>query len=384
MRSLLLFLLIPTLCDAQEVRIPPVDFVRANVPMHINISRPGSGHFALTDASNSSAYPLQWENDSTAWFILDRELAPGQELLLTLSKVSKPAAQVEMDKQKNGIAVNMNGRDILFYQTATAEPPVDSPSYYKRSGFIHPLYSPSGSVLTDDFPSNHAHQHALFHAWTNTRFRGHHVDFWNQHHQEGTVNFRRVVKMEEGPVYSELVTEQEYVSLKDGVVLLEEWRLRFYAVNDHFLFDLRVNQKNITNDTLYLDKYIYGGMAFRGSNQWDPHNKELFRERWNVETSEGLKDSSANHRSARWVTITGNVDGRFSSLTIFNHKNNLRYPQKLRVHPDMPYLVYSPVVDAPFTIPPGGGYSAHYRYFVGSTRPSADVLRGIHESWSAH
>lgn len=381
MRYLLLFLLAPMLAKAQEVRIAPADINRAKSPVRIIIPRPGAGQYALLDPTNAKKYPLQWEDGSIAWFFLDGEIPAGHERIMQLTKIARPKNAVTFVQNKNGIAVKQNGHDVLFYQVAMAEPPADSPSYYRRNGFIHPVYSPSGKVLTDDFPSNHAHQHALFHAWTNTRFRNRHVDFWNQHHQEGTVRFKRLVSLSEGPVYSEMITEQEYVSLSDGVVLEEQWKIRFFAMPDQYLFDISVDQQNITNDTLFLDKYIYGGMAFRGSSQWDPHNKDKFRDRWSVITSEGLKDSAANHRQARWVNISGKIDGAPASLTIFDHTGNLRHPQKLRVHPDMPYLVYSPIIDEPLAIPAGGTYSARYRYLVKDGNPTPESLQRIYENW---
>ena len=54
---------------------------------------------------------------------------------------------------------------LLTYRHAEECPEEGLPRYYCRSGFIHPLSSPSGIPLTDDFPVGHTHQHALFFAW---------------------------------------------------------------------------------------------------------------------------------------------------------------------------------------------------------------------------
>jgi hypothetical protein len=147
------------------------------------------------------------------------------------------------------------------------------------------------------------------------------------------------------------------------------------------MFDLHIEQTNITADTLYLNKYIYGGMAFRGSREWDQFNKKFYRNPWNILSSEGRKDSFANHTSARWVTAFGNINGQMSAATVFNHSSNTRYPQKIRVHPNMPYWVYAPVVDGELTIAPGGKYEADYRYYISNTVPDNNLLERINENW---
>lgn len=312
-------------------------------------------------------------------------------LLIWLASCSTRAPQQQEVKQvlpvrflrdASGITAISGDRKILRYLTAPAKPPPDSPSYYQRSGFIHPIYSVSGQVLTDDFPLTHAHQHGLFHAWADARFRNSHVDFWNQFKQEGTVIHDRILEMKERKDYADLTTQQIYTSTQFGAILREQWHIRIYATPpDHFIFDISIDQLNITSDTLFLNGYIYGGLAFRGSARWDPDNAKSFQNPWMLLSSEGLRDSTANHQPAKWVTVSGRVDGVDAFITVFDHPANFRYPQKVRVHPRMPYWAYSPVVDGPFIIPPGGRYRARYRFCISSKFPGQDSLKRLHEKW---
>jgi Methane oxygenase PmoA len=382
MRILFFFLALPFTAIAQKITIDAVNHHRVKSPVPVNITKPGLGFFGLYDKSNGKTYPLQWENNDRAWFILEDSLAAGKQKQLELKSAKNPSNSVTLSGYEDGIMVKNNGKAVLFYHTNESDPPADSPAYYKRSGFIHPLYSPAGKALTDDFPVTHAHQHALFHSWPETRFRNSHVDFWNQFKQEGTVRHLVVRNRKEGAVFSELTTVQEYISFKHGVVLRETWTIRVFATPmDHFLYDIFIEQENVTTDSLFLDKYIYGGMAFRGSKHWDPQNKKAFQNPWHVLTAENLQDSSANHTSAKWVTASGLIDGIPGSVTVFDHNTNFRYPQKIRVHPTMPYWAYSPVVDGPFIIPPGGKYKAQYRYYVSDITPPKYLLERIHENW---
>jgi hypothetical protein len=382
MRILFIAVLLPIIVSAQKITIEPVNCPRVKTPVSIQLTRPGLSAYGLYDRSNGKTYPVQWETDNKAWFILDDSLAAGKQKQLEL-KISKTVSNsVTLTGYDDGIMVKNNGKPVLFYHTNTAYPPSDSPAYYKRSGFIHPVYSPSGKAMTDDFPVTHAHQHAVFHAWADTRFRNSHIDFWNQLKQEGTVRHLVVLGRKEGPVFSELKTVQEYVSSKFGVVLKEIWTIRVYATAmDHFMYDLFIEQENVTTDTLFLDKYIYGGMAFRGSKNWDPQNTKAFQNRWHILTNENLLDSIANHTSAKWVTASGLIDSIPASVTVFDHNTNFRYPQKIRVHPSMPYWAYSPVVDSSFVIPPGGKYKARYRYYVTDDSPPMEVLERLHQDW---
>jgi hypothetical protein len=102
---------------------------------------------------------------------------------LALSGLNSVHADV---KTEDGtIAISVSGKPVLTYHTNTVSPPEGTDKVYARSGFIHPIYSPSGKVLTDDFPVGHAHQHALFSAWTRATFKHEVVDFWNQHGGSG-------------------------------------------------------------------------------------------------------------------------------------------------------------------------------------------------------
>ena len=368
--------------SAQFVTLNSKNGTAAHTPIEIMIKQPDKKNtYGLYNSNTKKTYPIQWYDRGHALFILDDEVSPGASLGLEIRKITATGTPFKTIRNNNGIEMSVNDKPVFFYHTAIADPPADSPSYYKRSGFIHPLYSPGGTIMTDDFPSNHAHQHAVFHAWTNNTFQKQQVDFWNQHQLTGTIQHKEVLSTTDGPVFSELKTTQEYVSLKAGIVLTETWTIRVYPFSDRFMFDLHVDQTNITKDTLYLNKYIYGGMAFRGSREWDPFNKKNYKNPWNILTSDGFKDSLGNNTSARWVTAYGMINGSMSAATVFNYSSNIRYPQKIRVHPNMPYWVYAPVIDGDMYIAPGGKYSAVYRYYVSNEIPDNTLLERIHENW---
>lgn len=379
-KYIVLALLLPLFCSAQTVTIPAAPYERVDVPVYISLKKPSDKYYGLVHPTNGHVYPLQWQADS-AVFIPSDPIPANQSVQFRLKQLRKLPKGVVFQKNSETVTVQKDKKTVFVYRLTEMMPPADSPGFYKRSGFIHPLYTPDGLTVTDAFPSNHAHQHAVFHAWTHTRFKGQHVDFWNQHKLEGTVGEATLISTKTGPVYAEMVTKQNYISLKEGVILNEVWVFRIYNTKGSNLFDLTIRQENITKDTLFLDQYIYGGMAFRGSAQWDPHNKKEFRQKWQVLTSEGIKDTAANNTAAKWVRVSGLINNKPASATVIAHPSNFRYPQKIRVHPDMPYWVFSPVIDKGFFIPPSGTYTAGYRYLITSQDPSPELINTFIDLW---
>ena len=367
----------------QQIKVSSGSF-QTETPVEVRLEKPlnTAKQYVLRDASGRRT-AAQLKDSLTLVFIPLKSIKSASAMTYNIeeSPGKQARSNIKLQQKDNGYLVQISGKPVFFYHTKPAMPPADSPSYYQRSGFIHPLYSPAGQMLTDDFPVGHIHQHAIFSAWTNTTFRKTAVDFWNQHNQTGTVAHRRIVRVTDGPVFSEIVSELEYKSFQHGVVLTEQWRMIIYPFSNYFLFDIESLQQNVTADTLFLNPYHYGGMAFRGSREWNPDDKSNFTGNWHILTSEGMRDSSANQTAARWVDASGNVKGKPAGVAVFNHASNFRYPQKIRVHPQMPYWCYAPMIDGAFYIAPGQYYKSRFRYYVHNGLASTSLLDQLHQDW---
>jgi hypothetical protein len=323
----------------------------------------GSDYY-IENISDGSVHPVQVLSSGPVTVIPDfpANTTLTFELIEGLAEHDLP--KIKFDEDAQGIQVLVGNKALLFYQRETAAPEGDQPDYYQRSGFIHPLYSPNGEILTDGFPKGHTHQNGIFNAWTNTTFKGQKVDFWNRQEQLGTIRHVETLYMDVGKLLGQVRTKLSHVSLEHGEVLDEEWLITVYPKIDYFIFDLESTQVNISQDTLFLNEYLYGGMAFRGSKEWNIDDKEHFTNPWKIKTSEGLINEEANHTKAKWVDASGMINGNKAGLTVFGFPENYRAPQTIRVHPSMPYWVYSPVVEGAFYIPPGETYISRYRYLV--------------------
>lgn len=335
----------------------------------------GQDVFLLTEAATDRQHYAQRWNGDSAVFMLDRTLEAGHSANYQLKAVkSRPAGGVQVEQDDRSVRISVGNRPVLVYHTATVEPPPGSPDYYRRSGHIHPLYSPEGQELSDGFPVGHTHQHGVFLTWVNTTFRGDFTDFWNQQSETGTVRHVAVLDTVSGPVFARLQVQLEHVSLRHGPVLEEERTITVYHRRDRFLIDIASEQWTATIDSLLINEYHYGGMAFRGSAQWNAVDSLAYRHDMQVLTSEGNRRAAANHTRPRWTAAYGPVDGKTAGVALFDHPANFRFPQPVRVHPEMPYFVYAPMVAGAFSIRPGDRYRSRYRFLVYQGTPDTKPI----------
>jgi len=258
--------------------------------------------------------------------------------------------------------LTLRGDEILSYATSTRYPADTLPSLYKRSGFVHPLKTLGGVVLTDDFPVGHTHQHGLFTAWTSTTFRGEQIDFWNQLKNVGIVKHKdlKITLTEDS-----FSTKLEYIAIIEGdsiVALHEEWDVKVSEREDHYIIDWEITQRGNGTDSLTLNKYHYGGPAFRGSGEWNVKNN--FDSICYFITNENLNHIDGNHTRPLWASMYGIVNGKMGGVGIIQSKENIRYPQFIRVHPTMPYFCFIPTVEEPFVIGPFDMIKANYRLVI--------------------
>jgi hypothetical protein len=272
----------------------------------------------------------------------------------------------------DALVMAVSGRPVLTYHTAVVIPPKELDVVFRRSGFLHPVSTPGGNVVTSDFPADHAHQHGIFFAWKQTEFEGRPIDFWNQAAETATVEHVSVKRVESGPVYAEFEVALKHLDLTapEGAkpVLDEDWTVRLYSRNDVFVFDLLSRQRCASTSPLKMLEYHYGGMGYRGPVSWlgDSSGCRML-------TSEGLEREEGNHSRPIWVDCLGGGDGRLGSIRIIQHPDNFRYPQPVRLHPTKPYFVFAPEVLGEFSIEPEQTYESRYRYVVFDGKLREDV-----------
>lgn len=67
----------------------------------------------------------------------------------------------------DGVTITDSERPVLFYRTKPA-----GPAEPGRLNYVHPLYAPDGTLLTEDRPADHLHQRGVFWSWHQVRLGG--------------------------------------------------------------------------------------------------------------------------------------------------------------------------------------------------------------------
>jgi len=327
--------------------------------------------------------PLNIDQKRRATFIL-RSLKAGESKTYTVVK-SKAGSDrknaVVLTNSQNGIDATLNGSKVFsFVGKPKGLPRPNIKPVFLRGGYIHPVYTPSGRLVTDDYPSDHYHHHGIWFAWTKTQFENGHPDFWNVDDGTGRIDAGAANIYEaRGNVFGAFNSSQSYVALTGSqpkVALTEEWDVRVYNVGQssnsrYFVFDITATQQCATSEPLKLEEYRYGGMGLRGHRDWKDKTKVKFL------TSEGKTREDGNATRGRWFVMFGPVDGQTVNIAVLDHPHNFRSPQPMRLNPDDPFFNYAPSQLGPFAIKSGEPFLLRYRYIVSDGTPNPDELNRL-------
>ncbi len=346
---------------------------------------------ALRDAAGRPV-ALQTDADGTARFVVAAQKA-GQALAFTLAPGTPagpaPASGVAVSTEPGDLRITVAGRPALSFRVdPAAVPRGDLKPEIFRAGYIHPVFSPAGHLVTDDYPSNHPHHHGIWAPWTKTKFQGRSPDFWNMQNKTGAEQFVAVDRTWSGPVHGGVEARLRSVDLSAPTpvtVLNTTWKLTVYAGPDAAgaarVFDLVVTHACATGDALILPQYHYGGFGIRGAGGWNgPGDAARFL------TSEGLTDRvKGNDSRARWVYLGGAVTpgGELAGTAVLGHPENFRAPQPVRLHPNMPYFSFVPQQLGEFAIEPGKPYVSRFRFVVTDGAPDAARLEAFWRAYAA-
>jgi hypothetical protein len=351
-----------------------------------NKSKPGTlAHLvAMKDGSSpppdalKAQIPLQVDG-TTATFVLPELKAGKNQTFLVVygpAESAQTSRGAELTLVQNRVEIKVSGREVLSFVGKPAKlPSPDIKTFFLRGGYIHPVFTPKGKIVTDDYPSDHYHHHGIWFAWTKTEFEGKHPDFWNVGDNTGRVDFENVGKTWAGPVYAGFNSYQKYVALTGGpskTALNEEWDVRVYDLgNEYFVFDIVATQECASKSPLILDEYRYGGMGVRGNREWKDKSKVSFL------TSEGKTRADGNATRGRWCHIGGPVDGQLAGIAVLDHPSNFRAPTPMRINPDDPFFNYAPSQLGRFQIDPGKKFVLRYRYVVSDGPPDVKLLERL-------
>jgi hypothetical protein len=291
------------------------------------------------------------------------------------------SGRVSVRDDGEGLRLSIGDRNVLEYRYALQAVPEGVDEIFRRSGYIHPIWSPGGEVLSRIQPPDHYHHYGLWNPWTQTEFEGRRVDFWNLAQREGTVRSRNIAERMSGAVFGGFKAIHDHVDLGspegEKVALTEQWDVTVWNADPEgngWLIDFVSVLNPATAEPLIIKEYRYQGFSLRATEKWDDHTATLL-------TSEGHDKSDANATRARWIDVNGVSDAREgrSGIVFMTHPVNYNHPEQLRIWPvgandgaENVFINFNPAQDRDWTLEPGQSYVLKYRMFVYDGAVSVD------------
>lgn len=376
MRLLVALILLTSALSAQTITIAPASVDRAALVVNAKIPRSqGMALYVKDDAGHE--YPLQAEDDSSSTCIIGFLPAnAGLTLKVTKHTESQPQA-VKVGPGEDGLTLTIDGKPALNLRTdKTKKPRDDIKDEILRAGYLHPVRSPSGAIVTGDYPSNHVHHHGIWTPFTKAVFQGRATDFWNMQSKKGEEQWHQGGRVWSGEAFGGFEAEMHMNDLSGPqpiTALLDRWSVKAYAIKGSLkpmhVFDLTTTQSCATNDPLELPEYHYGSFGLRGPDEWNGKDGARFL------TSEGITDrKKGDSTRARWCYLGGKTEAGISGTAVLGYPDNFRFPMPLRLHPDMPYFSIVPQKLGAFSIQPGKPYVTRYRFIVTDGEPDAKLF----------
>ena len=280
------------------------------------------------------------------------------------------ANEVTAKREGKQVVIRSGTKEILSYQAEPGElPSPEIPAKFIRGGYIQSIRTPSGRLITDDFPADHRHHHGVWSPWTKTEFEGRHPDFWNMGDGTGKVEFVALDEVWQKDGKAGFKARHQFVDLSASpskVALSETWEIAVRSEGNAYLIDFTSTQSCTTASPLKLPPYHYGGFGFRGNASWvNPANCRFL-------SASGLTDrAKLNTSREKWCWVGGKVDGETCGFTLLCHPGNFRFPQPVRANPDQPFFCYAPQQLGEMEIVPGQNYVSRYRLVVTDGEPDA-------------
>lgn len=384
-------LIIIAACTSKPQTDPIATFVvgsgeynRINTPVFVEISEltlvAFHDNYQLVEVTDGIAKEIasqleKGEKGDLLWWVLDGETHAGHSRRFELRKTnaSQSFHAVNITDVNEAVQFDIAGKKVLAYHYGLTPVPEGVSEIYRRGGYIHPLWSPKGAVLTRIQPPDHYHHYGIWNPWTSTEFEGQEIDFWNLNKKQGTVIVSESPTATGGPVFADLRAYHKHIVLPDSVhnetrpALNEEWKVRIWnadPLQKVWLVDFVSVLSCATESPLTIKEYRYQGFSIRANEHWNDGNTILL-------TSAGKNKSDANATRARWININGASEVGNSGLAILTHPDNFNFPEQLRIWPtgmndgeENVFVNFNPAQDRDWQLVPGETYTLKYRIMI--------------------
>jgi hypothetical protein len=258
----------------------------------------------------------------------------------------------------NGVSLELTekGKPVFAYNYGMILAP-GFPEAMRRSTYLHPVYAPDGTVLTDDFNPDHPHHRGISWMWQVVRVGGHSYDLWTvQGIRERFVGW---TAREIAPGYALLgVRNGWYVGDRKVVDEHVEIRVSPAAAGVRYLdFQLRFEATDEPVEIVGTaqENKGFGGFCFRFAPRDGGEAATAIR------TDTGLVAKDGILAVHPWAQIEGVFHGHSAGARIDDDASNPGFPNGWLLRHGFGFLNVSYPGLKPLTLKPGHPLELHYR-----------------------
>jgi hypothetical protein len=235
-------------------------------------------------------------------------------LLVALPLLAK-SPFVFRDLSPASVELTERGKPVLVYNYGMMLKP-GMPEDRRRCCYMHPVYSPGGTVLTDDFPIDHPHHRGISWMWPHVTIAGTPYDLWTIRgiHQQ----FVRWTRRETGPHSATLAVENGWF-VGDRKVLKETAEIVVRPAQGRQRdFDVTLSFTALERpiEIRGADEKGYGGLGVR----FAPREKTV------LTTDQGTESGDSNMAPHPWAQLEALFQGRPAGLRVDVDPSNAGAP----------------------------------------------------------
>lgn len=214
------------------------------------------------------------------------------------------------------LELSESGRPVFVYNFGPQLKP-GVPEDRRRCCYLHPVWTPEGTIVTDDFPADHYHHRGIFWAWPRVTVAGQTRDLWSlrgiEHrfirwHAREVFPDRARLEVENGWFAEGRQVLRERVAVTAHRAQGKTRRMEFSLVFD------ALEPLQITGEP--DQQKGYGGFSIR----FGPRRQTLLR------SDTGIEKQDSNMARHAWAELEGDFAGRRAAVRIEIDPGHPGYP----------------------------------------------------------
>jgi hypothetical protein len=265
-----------------------------------------------------------------------------------------------------GLELTENGKPVYVYNYGMILAP-GAPERLRRSCYLHPVYGPDGTLMTDDFNHDHPHHRGIFWAWEVVTVDGKTDDVWTV--KGFKQKFVRWIARETDGAVARLAVENGWYDGERKFAKEEVEIVTHPLANQERVMDFTLKFEAVDKPVVIVGtpdgKKGYGGFAFRTAPRDGGAAKTIIR------TDKGISEKDGVLARHPWAEIAGSFQGHEAGVRIEDNPSNPGYPTNgwLMRHSFALLNVSYPGLENPLTLQPGKPLVLKYRVilFAGET-----------------